>query len=107
VNFTQTISIRSQHPEALIDLAARWDENQAASDILGYIGSRVLADRENPGQYLIVADFGIVDPDVPAAEEAMRNNDRPETQLWAQMLREVIEDEPVYRNYDEVYRTGG
>ena len=42
---------------------------------MGYMGTRVLADRENAGQYVIVADFGVVDPDVSAADEADRNND--------------------------------
>ena len=47
---------------------------------MGYMGTRLYADREDPGRFLIVADFGVVDPDVSAAEEAARNNDRPETQ---------------------------
>jgi hypothetical protein len=106
LNFTQIISFRCEHPEAIVELAAAWDENQAASDVMGYIGSHVLADRDNPGQYLLVAEFGIVDPDVPAAEEAMRNNDRPETQLWHDKLLAVIDGEPTYRHFDEIYRTG-
>jgi hypothetical protein len=106
VNFTQIISFRCEHPETIVELAAGWDEMQAASDVMGYIGSHVLADRDNPGQYLLVAEFGIVDPDVPAAEEAMRNNDRPETQLWHDKLLAVIDGEPTYREFDEIYRTG-
>ena len=53
------------------------------ADIMGYMGIRILADRETPGEYVIVADFGVVDPDVSAADEAARNNERPETQEWA------------------------
>ncbi|MEX0663682.1 MAG: hypothetical protein WD598_02785 [Acidimicrobiia bacterium] len=106
VNFTQIISFRCEHPEQIVELAAAWDENQAAADIMGYIGSHVLADRENPGEYLLVAEFGIVDPDVPAAEEATRNNDRPETQLWHEKLLAVLDGEPMYRHFDEIYRTG-
>jgi len=41
-----------------------------------------------------------------AAEEAMRNNEREQTQLWARMLAEIIEGEPEYHHYDEIYRTG-
>ena len=40
-----------------------------------------------------------------AAEEAERNNDRPETREWARKLLEVIEDEPEYHHFDEIYRT--
>jgi hypothetical protein len=106
VNFTQIISVRSDHPDAIVQLLADWDRNQAETDVMGYIGTHVLADRENPGQFLIIAEFAAVDPDVSAAEEAARNNERPETQAWAKKLLEVIEGEPVYRHYDELYRTG-
>jgi hypothetical protein len=106
MNFTQTISVRSDDPEALVELLAEWDRSQATSDIMGYMGTHLLADRENPGHYLIVAEFGVVDPDVPAADEANRNNERPETQEWAEKLRTFIEGEPSYRHYDELYRTG-
>jgi hypothetical protein len=106
VNFTQTIEFRCLDPRRLIELAETWDRNQATADIMGYMGSHVLADRDRPGYYMIVAEFGVIDPNVSAAEEAMRNNDRPETQLWAKMLAEIIDGEPVYRHYDELYRTG-
>jgi hypothetical protein len=106
VNFTQTISVRSQDPDALVQLLANWDREQADTDIMGYTGTHVLADRENPGHYLIIAQFAAVDPDVTAAEEAARNNERPETKAWARNLLEVIEGEPVYHHYDELYRTG-
>jgi hypothetical protein len=106
VNFTQTISVQTDDPEALIEIMAEWDRDQAGSDIMGYMGSHLLADRERPGHYLIVAEFGVVDPDVPAADEAARNNDRPETQAWAKRLLDLVEGEPSYGHYDELYRTG-
>ena len=106
VNFTQTIAIRSDHPDELIALIEEWDANQAASDIMGYMGSHLLCDREDPGAYLVVAEFGVVDPEVSAADEAARNNDRPETHEWVRRFREVIEGEPEYHDYDEIYRTG-
>jgi hypothetical protein len=105
MNFTQTISVRSDDPDALVQLLVDWDREQADADIMGYLGSHVLADRENPGHYLIIAEFAVVDLDVSAAEEAARNNERPETEAWAKKLLEVIEGEPVYRHYDELYRT--
>ena len=105
-NFAQTISVRSDNPDAIVELLEEWDRNQAASDIMGYMGTQMFADRDHPGQYLIVAFFAVVDPDVSAAEEAQRNNDRPETQEWARQLLAVIDGEPDYRDYDELYRTG-
>lgn len=106
MNFTQVISVRSDDPDALVELLAEWDRGQATSDIMGYMGTHLLEDRENPGHFLIMAEFGVVDPDVPAADEANRNNERPETQKWADKLSTIIEGEPAYRHYDELYRTG-
>jgi hypothetical protein len=104
-NFSQTITVRCDNPEILIEMLVQWDLRQATSDIMGYMGTRLMADREHPGQYVFVADFGVIDPDVSAADEALRNNERPETQDFAARLLEVIEGEPEYRHYDELYRT--
>jgi hypothetical protein len=106
VNFTQTISVRCADPDKMVALIREWDDMQAASDIMGYMGTHILADREDPGAYVLVAEFGVVDPAVPAADEAARNNDRPETQEWVRRMREIIEGEPEYHDYDEIYRTG-
>jgi hypothetical protein len=106
VNFTQIISVRSANPDRLVELTTQWDANQADTDIMGYIGAHVLADRDNPGHYLIVAEFAEVEPGVPASQEAARNDERAETQQWLRWLLETIEGEPEYGNYDELYRTG-
>jgi hypothetical protein len=104
-NFTQTITVRCDDPAPIVAMAAEWDRNQASGELTGYMGTRVLADREKLGQYIIVADFGVVDPNVSAADEAARNNSRPETREFATRLREVIEGEPEYHHFDEIYRT--
>jgi hypothetical protein len=99
------MALRCDDREKLLELATEWDIQQARSDIMGYAGMRVLADRDEPGSYLIIANFGVIDPDVSAAEEARRNDERPETQASAARLREVVEGEITYRHYDEIYRT--
>ncbi len=48
MNFTQIISVRSDQPDAIVQLLADWDRNQAETDVMGYIGTHVLADRETP-----------------------------------------------------------
>jgi hypothetical protein len=106
-NFTQVISVRCSEPDKLIEVLQQWDRDQSQADIMGYMGLRLLADRDHPGEYLIMADFGVVDPDVSAADEAARNNERPETQETARRLRAVLDEEPVYRHYDWLYRTDG
>lgn len=105
VNFTQTISFRCEDPTPIIALLEQWDLDQASADIMGYMGIRLLADREDPGRYVIVADFGVVDPDVSAADEAARNNERPETQASSAAILEHVIGEPEYHDYDELYRT--
>lgn len=104
-NFSQSITVRCSDPAALVALLEAWDHDQATTDIMGYMGTRLLEDREIPGQYVIIADFGIVDPDVSAADEAARNNARPETSAWAERLRELVNGEPEYHHFDELYRT--
>jgi hypothetical protein len=104
-NFSQTITFRCDDPTPIIESLAEWDLNQAMSDIMGYMGTRLLADREKLGQYVIIADFGVVDPDVSAADEAARNNARPETRAWAARLLELIDGEPEYDHFDVLYRT--
>ena len=104
-NFSQTITVRTDDPAPIIALIDDWDRNQATSDIMGYMGTRLLADREVPGQYVIIADFGVIDPNVSAADEAIRNNERPETREWAARLLELIDGEPEYHHFDEIYRT--
>jgi hypothetical protein len=104
-NFSQMITVRCGAPEMLVEMCEEWDRAQAKTDIMGYMGTRILADRENPGQYVLIADFGVVDPDVSAAEEAALNNERPETQAFAARLLAVVDGEPEYHHYDELYRT--
>src|SRR4029450_5561396 len=97
----------STQPEDDISrLSREWDEMQAEADVMGYIGSHVLRDRDDPGHYVIVAEFAVVDPNVSAVEEAMKNNDRPITQEWARRMREISDGtEPEGRHYDKIYRT--
>jgi hypothetical protein len=68
LNFTQTVTFESDDVEEILRLAADWDRQQATLDVMGYIGMRVLADRSKPGRYVLIAYFGVVAPDVSAAE---------------------------------------
>jgi hypothetical protein len=103
--FTQTMTFRSDQPQRLIALAREWDALQVAQDVTGFMESRILADRDDPGRYVMIVDFGVVDPDVSAAQEAFLNNDRPETRESADRFRAVVENEPEWHHYDEIYRT--
>ena len=105
MNFAQTITLRSDQPERLVALAREWDALQASEEVMGFMETRILADRDDPGRYVMIADFGVVDPDVSAAEEAFLNNERPQTQEFAERFRAVCNGEPEWHHYDELYRT--
>ncbi len=106
MKFAQGIRVQCDDPEGLVELLAEWDEGQASSEVMGYIGTRLLADRDQPGSYVILAEFAEVDGDLTPAEEAERNNQREETERWAQKLRALVGAEPEWIHYDELYRTG-
>jgi hypothetical protein len=69
------------------------------------MGLRLLADRGEPGRYVVVADFGVIDPAVAAADEAVRHSQQPSTQAMAAALAEIIEGTPEYHDYDVLYST--
>jgi hypothetical protein len=98
--------VRCGDPEGLVRLLAEWDEGQATAEVMGYIGTRLLADRDEPGCYMILAEFAEVAGDLTPAEEAERNNQREATERWAQKLRALVDGEPDWIHYDELYRTG-
>ncbi len=98
MRFTQTIAVRASDARALGDMMSEWHEAEAGV-APGYLGSRLLADRDQPGRYLVVVDFS-------SAEEAEENNNRPETQEWAGKLMALTDGEPEFGNYDEVHKVG-
>lgn len=106
MKFCQAIRVRCDQPDRLVKLLVEWDRGQAGDDVMGYIGTRLLADRDHPGRYMILAEFAEVDGDRTAAEEAELNNQRERTEQWVGALRELVDGEPEWVHYDEHYRTG-
>ena len=105
VGFSQMISLRTDHPDEIIKLIEEWDDMQSQLDVMGYSGTHILSDRDDPRHYIIVAEFHSIEPGVSAYEEAQKNNDRPETNEWARRMRELIDGEPEWTHFDELYRT--
>jgi len=103
--FTQTMTFHSDQPGALVALAQEWDTLQAGQDVMGYAGLRILADRDTPGRYVMVVNFAVVDPELTAAEEAFINNERAQTQEYADKFRAISKGEPEWHHYDELYST--
>ena len=63
-------------------------------------------DAAGPGHYPILAELAAVDGDLTPADEAERNNRREATQRWVAKLRAMVEAEPEWIHFDELYRTG-
>jgi hypothetical protein len=103
--FTQTITFRTDHPDQIVEIAREWDALQAAQEIMGFMEVRLLADRDDPGRYVLVNDFGVVDPTVSAAQEAFLNNERAQTQDFARRISALTNGEAEWHHYDELYRT--
>ena len=88
-----------------MSLIEEWDDIQSTLDVMGYTGTHILRDRDDPRHLYIVAEFASTEPGVSAFEEAQRNNVRPETEEWASKIRALIDEEPEWMHFDEVYRT--
>ena len=96
--FTQTMTVQADSAEQLTDLLDGWDRDQKGV-APGYEGSRLLADTDDAGRYVIEVDFS-------SESEARDNNARPETQAWADRLQAATQGEPEYHNYEVVYQSG-
>jgi len=70
------------------------DEYRAATEGRRTVGRvAVCADRDRPGTYVTIAEF-------PSYEEAMKNNDLPETAELAGKMQSLADGPPAFRNLD-------
>jgi hypothetical protein len=70
------------------------DEYRAATEGRRTVGRvAVCADRDRPGTYVTIAEF-------PSYEEAMKNNDLPETAELAGKMQALADGPPTFRNLD-------
>jgi quinol monooxygenase YgiN len=92
------MSVSVENVAALAALMTEWHEAEFGI-APGYLGSRLLADRDHDGRYLLVVEFS-------SPEAAEQNNDRPETQQWAERMNALIDGPPEFGNYDEAHSVG-
>lgn len=94
MTFVQLIEYETKHDEA--ELNRVMDEWMQATE-----GKRTMSreihgrDREKSGHYVDIIEF-------PSYEQAMVNNDLPETQRTAQKFREMCTSEPRFVNLEVV-----
>lgn len=98
MSFTQIIEVEGVTDEdALVDHLQGWDARESGS-APGYLRSRLFADEDRDGRYLIEVDFS-------SKDDAERNSDRQETAEWAAGLAKLAGGEPRYHNLRQVVTT--
>jgi hypothetical protein len=93
MKFIQVIEYTTSRFDEVDAMVDRWVEQTQGrrTPSSGYTGR----DRDDPNRYVDVVVF-------PSYEEAMRNNDLPETRALAEQWGKLCDGEPTFRNLDVV-----
>ena len=91
--FVQTIAFSTSRIDEI--QAMGQDYEAEAGNPPGYIGLKVLKDRDHENAYLMIVEF-------ESYELAMANSARPETDALAQKMAELVDGEVTYGNYDVI-----
>jgi antibiotic biosynthesis monooxygenase (ABM) superfamily enzyme len=94
MKFIQTIAFTSSQEDALRALGGDWD-SQNVGDAPGYLGSKILKDRDRENSYMVIAEF-------ETYEQAMENSARPETDAMAKQMAALVDGAPTFTNYDVI-----
>jgi quinol monooxygenase YgiN len=98
MSFIQTISYITTKPEELQALSEQFDRDNP--DAPGFVGIKILKDRDKENTYLVIAEF-------ENYEVAMENSARPETDAFAKKMSELVDGPPTFGNYDVIQTMGG
>ncbi|MFG3508994.1 hypothetical protein ACGF5F_26230 [Streptomyces sp. NPDC047821] len=92
MRFTQIIDFETEHID---ELEAFLEERRTAlaDKDYGPVDRILLRDRDRPNRYLAIVGFA-------SHEDAMRNNDDPETQKIAEKMAKLCPKPPVFTNCD-------
>src|ERR1700754_4873588 len=96
MEFVQIFEYEADRPEDVWALSEEWWMGGLPPEG-GPKRVTVVRDRDMPTRYLTIAEFD-------SYEEAMANNERPETQHFAERLRDLARGEPRFVNLDLVRR---
>ncbi|MEX1008433.1 MAG: DUF1330 domain-containing protein [Acidimicrobiia bacterium] len=98
MKFVQIIEYKTTKFDEVINLLDEWLAATEGKRLAG--SSTTCRDRDNANTYVVVVEF-------PSYEEAMRNDDLPETQQFAEKMMAVCDGEPIFRNLDVVRQDEG
>lgn len=92
--FVQIIEYRTSKPEEVAALGEQFSKDrQAAGGGSAPVRGVTCADRDNPGRYFSIVEFGSYD-------EAMENSKRADTSEFAAKMMELCDGPPSYYNLD-------
>ena len=94
MTFIQTISFRTSRMDEMQKLMDAFDDEPQSRP--GFVGSRVLKDRDKENTYMVIAEF-------ESYELAMENSARPETDAFAKQMAELSDGSPAFANYDLIH----
>ena len=93
MKFIQTISYTTTRIDEIQALSEDYDRDRPSAP--GFLGARVLKDRDHENAYMVVAEF-------ESYEQAMENSARPETDAFAKKMAELVDGPPTFGNYDVI-----
>ncbi|HEY5170775.1 MAG TPA: hypothetical protein VIK54_03510 [Acidimicrobiia bacterium] len=93
MKFVQTIEFQTSRIDEILALDSKWREATAGKRTATAIN--ITRDRDRPNTFVWMIEF-------PSYEDAMRNNDLPETQQIAEQMMKLSDGPAVFRNLDVV-----
>ncbi len=91
--FIQIIEIRTDRAEEVLALDREWEQATEGKRTLRR--SIVTRDRTDPRRHLVLAFFD-------SHESAMQNSELPETQAFAERLRQVVDPEILFHDLEVI-----
>ena len=89
--FVQIVEYQTSKFDEMQKLSDEWRAATEGKRSTGRV--TICADRDRPNTYLVIAEF-------PSYEEAMRNNDLPETGEFSGRMAALADGAPTFRNLD-------
>jgi hypothetical protein len=89
--FVQIMEIDTSRIDEVEALSKRMQQERG--DALLASRATITADRDRPGHYFVIAEFG-------SSEEAMRNSNDPVTSRYAEELGAMLDGPPAFHNLD-------
>ena len=89
--FVQIIEFQTSRPDEVVALHEQWQSETEGKRTAERV--TVTRDRDRPGAFVIIAEF-------PSYDEAMKNNDLPQTQRISEQMMKLADGEPTFRNLD-------